>query len=52
MNYLLQQQINPMHGKWLISSGSAKLSTAKISDFCFLDMKDKENSEIFATFVV
>ena len=24
MNYLQQQQINPMHGKWLISNGSAK----------------------------
>jgi len=52
MNYLLQQQINPMHGKWLISNGKAELSPAKISDFCFLDMKDKEKSEIFAIFVV
>jgi hypothetical protein len=39
-----------MHAKWLISNRSAELSTAKISDFCFLDMKEK--SEIFATFVV
>jgi len=41
-----------MHAKWFISNGSAELSTAKISDFCFLDMKDKEKSEIFAIFVV
>ena len=41
-----------MHAKWLISSGSAELSTAKISDRCFLDMKNKEKSEIFAIFVV
>jgi hypothetical protein len=41
-----------MHGKWLISNISAELSPAKISDFCFLDMKDKEKSKIFATFVV
>jgi len=51
-NNWLQQQINPMHAKWLISNGKAEFSTAKISDFCFLDMKDKEKSEIFATFVV
>ena len=49
---MAQQQINPMHAKWLISSGSAEFSPAKISDFCFLDMKDKEKSEIFAIFVV
>jgi hypothetical protein len=41
-----------MHAKWLISNESVEFSPAKISDFCFLDMKDKENSEIFATFVV
>jgi len=41
-----------MHGKWLIPNRSAELSPAKISDFCFLDMKNKEKSEIFAIFVV
>jgi hypothetical protein len=41
-----------MHGKCLISNGKAELSPAKISDICFLDMKDKEKSEIFAIFVV
>jgi hypothetical protein len=41
-----------MHAKWLILNGSVEFNTAKISDFCFLDMKDKEKSEIFAIFVV
>jgi hypothetical protein len=41
-----------MHGKWLISNGNAEFSPAKISDFCFLDMKVKEKIRNFATFVV
>jgi len=59
-NYTLQQQINPMHGKWLISNRSAVLNTAKISRifallyvqiFCYFRCM-KETAKISCTVLI